>query len=167
MSHTHNFSAGPSILPREVLDQASEAVKRFTKDGLSLIEISHRSQDFVDVMERARQLVKELLNIPDGYQVVFLQGGASLAFLTTPYNFMKEGGKAAYVNTGVWATKAIKEAKLLGEVQVVASSEDKNFNYYPTGYGLPTDIDYLHLTSNNTIYGTQCKRFPVSRVPMI
>ena len=167
MAKAHNFSPGPCILPEEVLEQASKAVLDFTSDHLSLIEISHRSKDFVEVMERARSLVKELLDVPEGYEVLFLQGGASLGFLITAYNFMKEGGSAAYVNTGSWSSKAIKEAELFGDVRVVASSEDKNFSYYPKGYGLPMDSNYLHLTSNNTIFGTQCFRFPVSRAPMI
>jgi phosphoserine aminotransferase len=167
MPKTHNFSAGPSVLPAEVLEKAAEAVKSFTPDQLSLIEVSHRSGPIVEVMENARQLVKELLGVPEGYSVLFLQGGASLGFVITAYNFMKLNGSAAYVNTGVWAKGAIAEAKLFGEVKVVASSEDKNFNYVPSGYGLPTDSDYLHITSNNTIYGTQCKRFPVSRSPIV
>ena len=167
MAKAHNFSAGPCILPEDVLKKASEGILGFTSDNLSIIEISHRSKDFVDVMEKARSLVKELLNVPDGYSVLFLQGGASLGFLMTAYNFMKEGGSASYVNTGAWSAKAIKEAELFGEVKVVASSEDKNFNYFPSGYGLPMDSNYLHITSNNTIFGTQCNRFPVSRAPMI
>ena len=167
MPTTHNFSAGPCILPQEVLKEASKGVLSFTEEELSIIEISHRSKDFVEVMEKARNLVRELLGVPEGYSVLFLQGGASLGFLMAAYNFMKVDGGAAYVNSGSWASKAIKEAELLGEVKVVASSEDKNFNYFPKGYGLPTDSDYLHITSNNTIYGTQCKRFPISRAPIV
>ncbi|RMG79391.1 MAG: 3-phosphoserine/phosphohydroxythreonine transaminase, partial [Bacteroidetes bacterium] len=164
----HNFSAGPCILPQEVLQKASKAVMELDNIGLSLIEISHRSKEFVEIMEKARQLVKELLNVPDNYSVLFLQGGASLGFYISAINFMKaQGGKAAYVNTGAWASKAIKEAKLLGEVQVVASSEDKKFTYIPKNYTIPADADYVHLTSNNTIYGTQIKEFPDPSVPMI
>ena len=156
----HNFSAGPCILPQEVLKQAAEAVVNFNNLDLSLIEISHRSKDFVAVMENARSLVKELLNLPEGYSVLFLQGGASLEFLMTPYNLLKEGGKAAYLDTGAWAAKALKEAKLLGDVNVIGSSKDKTYNYIPKNYTVPTDVDYVHVTSNNTIYGTQFKEFP-------
>ena len=156
----HNFSAGPCILPQEVLKKASEAVVNFNDLNLSLIEISHRSKDFVDVMEKARSLVKELLNLPEGYSVLFLGGGASLEFLMTAYNLLKVDGKAAYLDTGAWAAKSIKEAKLLGEIDVVASSKDKTYNYIPKNYTIPADADYFHCTSNNTIYGTQIKDFP-------
>jgi len=156
----HNFSAGPCILPQEVLKKSAEAVLDFNGLGLSLIEISHRSKEFVEVMENARNLVKELLNLPEGYSVLFLQGGASLEFLMVPYNILKEGGKSAYFDTGVWAAKAIKEAKLLGEVEVFASSKDKTYNYIPKNYTVPKDVDYVHCTSNNTIYGNQIKDFP-------
>jgi phosphoserine aminotransferase len=127
----HNFSAGPCILPQEVLKKAADAVVNFNGIDLSLIEISHRSKEFVEVMEKARSLVKELLNIPEGYSVLFLQGGASLEFLMTPYNLLKIGGKAGYLDTGTWSSKAIKEAKLMGEVDVFASSKDKGYNYIP------------------------------------
>jgi phosphoserine aminotransferase len=167
MSKVHNFSAGPSILPQEVIKQAAEAVINFNNLNLSLLEISHRSKDFIAVMDKAKALVKELLNVPDGYSILFLQGGASLGFLQVPYNYMKVNGKAAYVNTGVWATKAQKEAKGFGEVIEVASSKDKNFSYIPKNYQIPNDADYIHITSNNTIFGTQFKNFPVSRIPMI
>ncbi|VAW26737.1 Phosphoserine aminotransferase, partial [hydrothermal vent metagenome] len=156
----HNFSAGPSILPQEVLKKTAEAVINFNHLNLSLIEISHRSKDFIEVMENARRLVKELLNLPEGYSVLFLQGGASLEFLMTPYNLLKIDGKAAYIDTGAWSTKAIKEAKLLGEIDIVASSKDKTYNYIPKNYTIPTGLDYVHCTSNNTIYGTQIKEFP-------
>jgi len=156
----HNFSAGPCILPQEVLSKAAEAVVNFNGIDLSLIEISHRSKEFVDVMENARSLVKELLNLPEGYSVLFLQGGASLEFLMTPYNLLKEGGKAAYLDTGAWSSKALKEAKAFGKVEVMASSKDKVYNYIPKNYTIPTDVDYVHVTSNNTIYGTQLKKFP-------
>ena len=158
----YNFSAGPCILPQEVLKKASEAVLNFNNDDLSLIEISHRSPAFVAVMEKSRSLVLELLDLENkGYSVLFLQGGASLEFLMTPYNLMKnEGGKAAYLDTGAWSAKAIKEAKLSGSIDVVASSKDKNYNYIPKDYSIPNDADYFHCTSNNTIYGTQLKSFP-------
>ena len=163
----HNFSAGPCILPQEVFQQASEAVLNFNNIDLSLIEISHRSADFVSVMENARSLVKELLGVPEGYSVLFLQGGASLEFLMVPYNLMKEGGKAAYLDTGTWANKAIKEASLLGDAVVVESSKNKNYNYIPKEYKIPTDVDYFHCTSNNTIYGTQMKEFPATPSLMV
>jgi len=156
----HNFSAGPCILPQEVLQQASQAVINFNNSNLSLIEISHRSKDFVAVMDKAIALVKELLNLPEGYSVLFLQGGASTQFLMTALNLLKTDGKAAYINTGAWSDKAIKEAKKLGDINVIDSSDDKNFSYIPKGYTIPTDVDYLHFTSNNTIFGTQFQEFP-------
>ncbi len=149
----HNFYAGPSILPQFTIQQTAEAIVDFAGTGLSVMEISHRSKQFVAVMEEAQALVKELLNVPDGYSVLFLQGGASLQFLMAPYNLLNK--KAAYLNTGVWASKAIKEAKMLGEVVEVASSKDANFNYIPKGFNVPDDVDYLHITTNNTIYGTE------------
>ena len=155
----HNFSAGPCILPQSVLKQASEAVVNFDDLDLSLIEISHRSKNFVNVMDEAIALVKELLNVPTGYSVMFLQGGASLEFLMVPFNLMKEGGKAAYLETGTWAKKARQESEVLGETEIVASSADENFNYIPKGYNVPNDADYFHFTSNNTIFGTQIKDF--------
>ena len=157
----HNFSAGPCILPQEVLKKASEAVLDFDGLGLSLIEISHRSENFVAVIEKARQLALELLGLENkGYTALFLHGGASTEFLLAPYNLMKINGKAAYTNTGTWSEKAIKEAKLFGEVVVVGSSEDKNYSYIPKNYTIPTEVDYFHCTSNNTIAGTQMKSFP-------
>jgi len=157
----HNFSAGPCILPQEVLQKAAKAVLNFNDIDLSLIEISHRSADFVAVMDKATDLALELLDLKGkGYSALFLQGGASLEFLMVPYNLMKENGKAAYLDTGVWSSKAIKEARLFGEVEVVASSKDKNYNYIPRGFEIPKDVDYFHCTSNNTIYGTQIKEFP-------
>lgn len=164
----HNFSAGPSILPQEVLEQAAAAVLNFNDSGLSLIEISHRSKDFVAVMDEARALVLELLGLEGkGYQALFLHGGASLEFLITPNNLMKEGGKAAYLDAGTWAAGAIKEAKHFGEVVVVASSKAANYNYIPIGYEIPSDADYFHCTSNNTIYGTQMKSFPETDIPVV
>ncbi|MCA0931956.1 3-phosphoserine/phosphohydroxythreonine transaminase [Lutimonas saemankumensis] len=157
----HNFSAGPCILPQEVLKKASEAVLNFNNLDLSLIEISHRSADFVEVMETARNLVLELLDLKDkGYSALFLQGGASLEFLMAPYNLLPEDGKAAYIDTGTWSAKSIKEAKLLGEIDVIASSKDKNYNYIPKDIEIPADATYVHCTSNNTIFGTQFKTFP-------
>lgn len=167
MSKIHNFSPGPCILPDSVFKEASEAVLNFQGMNLSLLEISHRSKEFVNVMEEARSLVKELMEIPEGYQVLFLQGGASLGFLISAYNFMKKDGEAAYVNTGTWASNAVKEASLLGEVKVIGSSEDKNFSYIPKGFGVPLDSSYYHYTSNNTIFGTQFKKTPVVRCPLI
>lgn len=162
----HNFSAGPCILPESVLQKASEAVINFNNDDLSLIEISHRSKPFVNVIEKARNLALELLGLQNkGYKALFLHGGASTQFLTVAYNFLNK--KGAYLNTGTWSSKAIKEAKLFGEVIEVASSKDKNFNYIPKAYQIPTDADYFHCTSNNTIYGTQMKSFPETEIPLI
>lgn len=163
----HNFTAGPCVLPKSVLKEASEAVVDYNGSGLSVVEMSHRSAAIVDIMEEARSLVKEVLNVPDGYGVLFLQGGASTGFLTSAYNLMKEGGSACFLDTGAWSSKAIKEAKRLGAVEVVGSSEDKNYNYIPKNYPIKRDASYLHLTSNNTIFGTQIKQFPVSTIPMI
>jgi phosphoserine aminotransferase len=167
MTRVHNFSAGPGILPEEVLKQAAEACINFDNLNLSLLEISHRSKNYEKVMDEARAIIKELYEVGDEYEVIYLGGGASLQFAMVPYNLMREGGYAAYVNTGVWATKAIKEAKIIGNTKVVASSEDKKFSYIPKGYEIPSDADYLHITSNNTIYGTQIKEFPKSPVPVV
>ena len=156
----HNFSAGPGILPQEVVKQASEAILDFNNSGLSLIEVSHRDKDFMGVMDEARNLVKEILGLPDGYSVLFLQGGASLQFSMVPFNLLRPEGTAAYINTGVWAKKAQAEAKLLGNINVIASSEDKNHTYIPKIVVCPKDVDYLHITTNNTIYGTQYKTIP-------
>ncbi|CAM1363107.1 3-phosphoserine/phosphohydroxythreonine transaminase [Tenacibaculum xiamenense] len=162
----HNFSAGPCILPEEVLQRASEAVINFNDDNLSLIEISHRSKPFVDVIEKARALALELLGLENkGYEALFLHGGASTQFLMTAYNLLNK--KAAYLNTGTWSSKAIKEASLFGELIEVASSKDKNFNYIPKNFDIPNDVDYFHCTSNNTIYGTQMKSFPETSAPLI
>jgi phosphoserine aminotransferase len=164
---THNFSAGPGILPADVLKQAAEACINFDNLNLSLLEISHRSKNFEAVMDESRELVKELLGLGSGWQVLYLGGGASLQFAMVPYNLLRTDGFAAYVNTGVWASKAIKEAKLIGDTRVIASSEDKKFTFVPKGYEIPADADYLHITSNNTIYGTQMKSFPTSPVPVV
>lgn len=151
----HNFYAGPSILPQYTIDKVIEGVKDFEGTGLSIMEVSHRSKEFVAVMDEAQLLMKELLSVPEGYHVLFLGGGASTQFTMVPMNLMKN--KSAYLNTGSWASKAIKEAGLFGEVDVVASSEDANFNYIPKDYIIPSDADYFHITSNNTIYGTEIK----------
>ena len=146
----HNFGAGPCILPQEVFQQAANAVLDF--NGLSILEVSHRHKDFVAVMDEAIDLVKKALNVPAGYSVAFLQGGATLGFTIVALNMMRDTKKAGYINTGTWATGAIKEAKKVGvDVNVFASSEDKNFTYIPKGYDVPTDVDYIHFTSNNTI----------------
>ncbi len=167
MTKVHNFSAGPGILPSEVLQKAAEACINFDNLNLSLLEISHRSKNFEAVMDESRVLVKELLGLNDNYKVLFLGGGASLQFAMVPYNLLRTEGTAGYINTGVWASKAIKEAKMIGNTQVVASSEDKKFSYIPKNYEIPTNLDYLHMTSNNTIYGTQFKDFPKTSVPMV
>lgn len=162
----HNFSAGPCILPQEVFQEASQAILDFNNSGLSILEISHRSADFVSVMEEARSLSLKLLGLENkGYKALFLQGGASMQFLMTAYNLLEK--KAAYLNTGTWATKAIKEANFFGEVVEVASSKDKNFNYIPRNYKVPADADYFHCTSNNTIFGTQMKEFPSVEIPLV
>lgn len=162
----HNFSAGPCILPQSVLKKASEAVINFNGLDLSLIEISHRSKDFVEVMDSARALALEHLGLHNkGYQALFLQGGASMEFLMVAYNLLEK--KAAYLNTGTWADKAIKEAKLFGEIVEVASSKDQNFNYIPKNYSIPADADYFHCTSNNTIFGTQLKQFPETDATLV
>lgn len=162
----HNFSAGPCILPEEVLQKASEAILNFNDDNLSLIEISHRSKPFVNVIEKARALALELLGLENkGYKALFLHGGASMEFIMVAYNLLKK--KAAYLNTGTWSDKAIKEAKEFGEIIEVASSKDKGFNYIPKGYSIPKDADYFHCTSNNTVAGTQMKDFPETDVPLV
>ncbi len=164
----HNYSAGPCILPQEVFQKSADAILDFNSSGLSLLEISHRSKDFVAVMDEARDLALELLDLKGkGYQALFLHGGASLEFLMVPYNLMKVNGKAAYFDTGTWASAAIKEAKLFGEINVVASSKDENYSYIPKGFTVPNDVDYFHCTSNNTIFGTQIKEFPNVSVPMV
>ena len=161
----HNFSAGPSVLPREVIEETAKAVLDFNGIGLSLLEISHRSKDFQAVIDEAEALFKELLNIPEGYSVLFLGGGASLEFCMVPYNFLEK--KAAYLNTGVWAKKALKEAKAFGEAVEVASSADANYTFIPKDYTIPADADYFHFTTNNTIYGTEIRKDLDSPVPMI
>ncbi|MBK7171888.1 MAG: 3-phosphoserine/phosphohydroxythreonine transaminase [Bacteroidales bacterium] len=161
----HNFNAGPCILPQVAIENTAKAILDFNGIGMSILEISHRSKDFQAVMDEAVSLFKEVLNIPEGYQVLFLGGGASLQFCMVPFNFMNK--KAAYLETGVWAKKAIKEAKLFGEVAVVGSSSDKNFTYIPQGWEVPADADYFHITTNNTIYGTEIRTDFDCKVPLI
>ena len=161
----YNFNAGPSILPREVIEATAKQILDFNGSGLSLMEISHRAKDFQPVVDEAVALTKEILDIPEGYSVIFLGGGASLEFCMIPYNFLEK--KAAYLNTGVWAKKALKEAKLFGETIEVASSADANYTYIPKGWTCPADVDYLHITTNNTIYGTEIRKDLDIPVPMI
>ncbi len=161
----HNFNPGPSILPQEAMDATVEACKEFAGSGLSLLEVSHRSKEFKPVIDEAEALFRELLDIPAGYKTVFLGGGASLQFCMVPYNFLEK--KAAYLNTGTWANKALKEAKLFGEAIEVASSKDKNYTYIPKNFSVPADADYFHVTTNNTIYGTELKGELDSPVPMV
>ena len=163
----HNFGAGPCILPQEVFKQASQGVLNFNDTGLSILEISHRAPEFVAVMEEAVSLVKELLNVPEGYSVIFLQGGASLQFAMTALNLLPEGKKATYLETGVWAKKAFAEAKIIGDAEVVASSKDKNYSYIPKDYTIDADSAYFHCTSNNTIHGTQMHSFPQTKVGIV
>lgn len=161
----YNFNAGPSMLPREVVEQTATSVLDYNGMGLSLMELSHRSAEFKLILDEARALLKELLDIPSGYEILFLGGGASMHFCMVPYNFLNR--KAAYLNTGVWASKAMKEAGLFGEIVEAASSADKNFSYIPNNFDIPADADYLHVTSNNTVYGTQLHRDIDSPVPLV
>ncbi len=161
----HNFNAGPSILPQEVLEKAAQAIVDLNGSGLSLLSISHRTKDFEDVLAEAKATFTELLNIPENYKIIFLGGGASTQFFNIPANFLNK--KAGYINTGVWAKKAIKEAKLYGEVVELATSADKNFTYIPKGVTIPSDLDYVHITSNNTIYGTEYHADLNTSVPVI
>lgn len=161
----HNFSAGPSILPRTVIERTAEAVLDLNGSGLSVLEVSHRGKDFQAVMDEAVALFREVLNVPEEYEVLFLHGGASMQFLMVPYNLFNK--KAAYLETGTWAKKAIKEAKIFGQVDVVASSADKNFSYIPGNFEIPSDADYFHITTNNTIFGTQIHKDIESPVPLV
>ncbi len=161
----YNFNAGPSMLPREVIENTAKQCLDFNGSGLSLMEISHRAKDFQPVVDEAVALIKELLSVPEGYSVIFLGGGASLEFCMVPYNFLIS--KAAYLNTGTWAKKAMKEAKLFGEVVEVASSADANYTFIPKGWSCPDDVDYLHITTNNTIYGTEIRKDLEVGVPLI
>ncbi len=161
----HNFSAGPSVLPQFTIEETAKAVKDFAGTGLSVMEVSHRGKEFVAVMDEAQALFKELLDIPEGYEVLFLGGGASTQFCMIPYNLLNK--KAAYLNTGTWANKAQKEAKLFGEVVEVASSKEAIYNFIPKGYEIPADADYFHITTNNTIYGTEIKEDMDINVPLV
>ena len=162
----HNFSAGPCILPQEVMQKASQAVVELNNSGLSLIEISHRSPAFIEIMDKATSLALKLLGLEGkGYKAMFLQGGASMQFIATAYNLLEN--KAGYCNTGTWSSKAIKEAKLIGEAIELSSSKDANFNYIPKGFDIPTGLDYLHITTNNTIFGTQYKSLPETAAPLV
>ncbi|MFZ4862815.1 3-phosphoserine/phosphohydroxythreonine transaminase [Sphingobacterium sp. Mn56C] len=163
----HNFGAGPCILPQEVFQEASQAVLDFNNTGLSILEISHRSREFESVIVETERLVRELLNVPQNYAVLFLQGGASQQFAMVPLNLLPEGGKAAYLDTGVWASKAVKEAKNIGSVAIVATSSDKNYTYIPKGFDIPSDAAYFHYTSNNTIYGTEVFDKPKTNLPTV
>jgi phosphoserine aminotransferase len=167
MTTVHNFSAGPAILPQEAIDEAMEGLKNFKGMGLSVVEISHRSPQWEETMADAEALVRELLGVSDAYSVLFLQGGASMQFCQVPYNLLPENGKAAYLKTGTWASNAIKEATFFGNVDIVASSEDKNFSYIPKNYTIPSDAAYFHITTNNTIFGTQMHQIPDSPIPMV
>lgn len=161
----HNFYAGPSILSEYTLNNTAAAIKDFAGTGLSILEISHRSKEFTAVIEEAAQLFKELLDVPAGYEVLFLGGGASMQFCMVPFNLLKT--KAAYLDTGTWSSKAIKEAKLFGEVDVVASSKGANYTYIPKDYTVPADVDYFHITTNNTIYGTEIRKDPDVNVRLV
>lgn len=161
----HNFYAGPSILSEYTIRNTADAIINFADMGLSLLEVSHRSKQFTAVINEASQLVKELLEVPEGYSVLWLGGGASMQFAMVPYNLLRK--KAAYLETGKWAANAIKEARIFGDVDVVASSKDKNFSYIPTDFVIPADADYFHFTSNNTIYGTELRTDPESPVPLV
>ncbi|MBK9256852.1 MAG: 3-phosphoserine/phosphohydroxythreonine transaminase [Saprospiraceae bacterium] len=162
-----NFYAGPAILPQEVIKETAENILNFNNSGLSVMEISHRSKDFINVMEEAVSLVKELLNIGDDHEVLFLSGGASSQFYMVPMNLLNEDASAAYIDTGTWSSKAIAEAKLYGQVDVVASSKDKNYSFIPKSYNLDRNYKYLHFTSNNTIYGTQFNKSPETSIPLV
>lgn len=159
----HNFYAGPSILSEYTIKHTADAVNNFAETGLSLLEVSHRSKEFVAVMDEAQALVKELLDVPEGYHVLYLGGGASLQFCMAPMNLLRT--KAGYLDTGTWAANAIKEARLFGDVEVLASSKEANYNFYPRGYEVPADLDYFHITTNNTIYGTELREDPTVSVP--
>ncbi|HOD69135.1 MAG: 3-phosphoserine/phosphohydroxythreonine transaminase [Bacteroidaceae bacterium] len=161
----HNFCAGPAVLPQEVIEKSAQAVHDFAGTGISILSISHRAKEFKPIVDEAAALVKEILDVPDDYSVIFLAGGASMEFCRVPYNFLNK--KAAYLTTGLWASKALKEAKGFGEVIEVASSADANYTYIPKDYVIPADADYFHFTANNTIYGTEIHIDPDSPVPLI
>lgn len=162
MAEIHNFNAGPSILPRSVFEEASQAILNFNGSGLSILEIGHRTTIFQEVMDEARALVKELMLLDDDHEVLFLHGGASTQFMQVPMNLLDDKETAAYTDTGVWSTKAIKEAKLFGKVEIVCSSKENNFTYIPKDFAVPNDAKYVHITTNNTIYGTQWQKMPMT-----
>ena len=163
----HNFNAGPSILPKEVFEQASEAILNFNNTGLSILELGHRTSLFLEVMNEARELVKELMHLDNDHEVLFLHGGASTQFMQVPMNLLNENETAAYTETGIWADKAIKEAKLFGNVNIVCSSRESNFTYIPKDFAVPNDAKYFHITTNNTIHGTQWQKIPSVSVPFV
>ena len=163
----HNFNSGPSVLPKEVLEQASEAIINFNGINLSLLEIGHRTNWFVDVIEESKLLVKELMQLNNNYEVLFLHGGATTQFMQVPLNLLNENETAAYCDNGIWGSKAISEAKIFGKVNVIASSKDQNYNYIPKSFTLPDNTKYLHLTSNNTVEGTQWHQFPETTIPIV
>ena len=163
----HNFNPGPSILPQRVFMEASQAILDYNNSRLSILEISHRSPDFVSILEESESLIRELLKLNNEYAVLFMTGGASSQFYITAMNLLPQNKKAGYVDTGTWSTKAIKEARHFGHIEVLASSEDKNYTYIPKNYKIPTDLEFLHITSNNTIYGTQFKEWPTTDVPIV
>lgn len=163
----HNFNAGPSILPKEVFEQASQAILDFNDTGLSILEIGHRTSIFQEVMDEARALVRELMNLDEDHEVLFLHGGASTQFMQVPMNILDDKETAAFTDTGVWSTKAIKEAKLFGKVEIVCSSKESNFNYIPKDFAVPNDSKYLHITTNNTIYGTQWQSIPKTSCSLV
>ncbi len=163
----YNFSAGPAILPDEVMKEAASGVVNLNASGLSILEISHRSKDFVEIIDTARELLREIYNIPEEYEVLFLTGGASTQFYMAPMNILTNDESAAYIDTGSWSSKAIKEARLFGKIEVIASSKDQNYSYIPKDYNIPERAKYLHITSNNTIFGTQYHRFPETDIPLI
>ena len=167
ISMKHNFCSGPSILPQEVFKQASQAVLELNDSGLSLLEISHRSKDFTDILEESISLVKEILHVPNGYEVLFLQGGASTQFAFVPMNLMNINGRAGYINTGAWTQNAIEDAGKFGQVIDVASSENRQFTYIPKDYLVPSELDYLHIATNNTIYGTEWHSVPSVDCPLV
>ena len=163
----YNFNAGPSILPPRVMEEASKAIINFNNSGLSILEIGHRTPLFENVMEEARSLVRELMNLDDSHEVLYLHGGATVQFMQIPMNLLDENETAAIADTGVWSTKAIEEAKIFGKVEIVCSSKDQNYNYIPTGFPVPDNAKYFHITTNNTIYGTQWKKIPETNLPLI
>lgn len=165
--YKHNFNAGPSHLPESVTKEVTNAIINFQNSGLSLLEISHRGEYFVPVIEEARALVKELMHLEDDFEVLFLHGGGRTQFMQVAMNLLNENKKAAYIDTGTWSSKAIEEARLFGQVEVIASSQDKNYNYIPKNYTIPEDASYLHITTNNTIYGTEWQNIPESNIPLV